>query len=634
MFFSTVGNEAQYQKYNNATSGLSATTTQGAIDEIDGTVDGLVDDAVQIDTDAVVDTFTLLAEFPPTASPIFWFEPTTPNPGTGSDGDYAFQADNNTIHEKVSGSWNQIGAGIITTGFWPVTPPAPGYTYSASIEAAINANPVITHVVVINGAPPVDDQGDLRALFSVGYTYPVTGGDIIRWNGMAQEWAVEAHTAGIVSYDNSTSGLAATDVQAAIDEVYAALDEADEIDYDNTTSGLAATDVQGAIDELVQDLSDGLAAQNEASEISYDNITSGLTATDVQAAIDELVQDLSDGLAAQNEASEISYDNITSGLTATDVQAAIDEVYAAHDEASEISYDGSTSGLSATDVQAAIDEVVAEQFTVVPRLWEQRAWSTLATGAVAPTANDGQPGWFWFDTVAEELYGPAVFDNTIPGMDWGTALANVVFSTSFPSNEAGDWYVVDDSGNYLLYEKKTTTNFDDLLRANGAGDFESVTNKIGGTDVYVDLTAVESSFGVTNTQTEFLSLEYATTKAWGGYWSDQIVEDISGTYEIQVGYANNFYLTMTGATTLNLPTDMNAQMLYSEGLSGKSSEISVIIKQGDGGPYTLTWGTMIEQPQTTLTITPHAGEADWFKFITFDNGTTWFVSRIGTRYFQ
>lgn len=64
MFFSTVGNEAQYQKYNNDTSGLSATTTQGAIDEIDGTVDGLVDDAVQIDTDAVVDTFTLLAEFP------------------------------------------------------------------------------------------------------------------------------------------------------------------------------------------------------------------------------------------------------------------------------------------------------------------------------------------------------------------------------------------------------------------------------------------------------------------------------------------------------------------------------------------------------------------------------------------
>lgn len=47
--------------------------------------------------------------------------------------------------------------------------------------------------------------------------------------------------------------------------------------YSNTTSGLVATNVQGAIDEL-----------HDADAIAYDNTTSGLTATNVQSAIDEI----------------------------------------------------------------------------------------------------------------------------------------------------------------------------------------------------------------------------------------------------------------------------------------------------------------------------------------------------------
>ena len=54
-----------------------------------------------------------------------------------------------------------------------------------------------------------------------------------------------------VTYDNTGSGLTATDVQAAIDEVFAnAIDSVDVI-YDNATSGLAAANVQAAIDETV-----------------------------------------------------------------------------------------------------------------------------------------------------------------------------------------------------------------------------------------------------------------------------------------------------------------------------------------------------------------------------------------------
>lgn len=56
---------------------------------------------------------------------------------------------------------------------------------------------------------------------------------------------------------------------------------ADKVTYDNTTSGLTATDVQAAIDEQI-------ANPPAATAIPYDNTTSGLTAAEVQAAIDEL----------------------------------------------------------------------------------------------------------------------------------------------------------------------------------------------------------------------------------------------------------------------------------------------------------------------------------------------------------
>ena len=58
--------------------------------------------------------------------------------------------------------------------------------------------------------------------------------------------------------------------------------EAINVNYDNTGSGMTATDVQSAIDELKGDI------PSTASDISYDNSGSGLTATDVQDAIDEI----------------------------------------------------------------------------------------------------------------------------------------------------------------------------------------------------------------------------------------------------------------------------------------------------------------------------------------------------------
>jgi hypothetical protein len=61
-------------------------------------------------------------------------------------------------------------------------------------------------------------------------------------------------SAADITYDNTTSGMTATNAKAALDELMAAveaIDTATELVYDNSTSGLAATTVKGAIDEIV-----------------------------------------------------------------------------------------------------------------------------------------------------------------------------------------------------------------------------------------------------------------------------------------------------------------------------------------------------------------------------------------------
>lgn len=66
-------------------------------------------------------------------------------------------------------------------------------------------------------------------------------------------------------YGMITGGGGSAEIQAA------------NVTYDNTSSGMTADDVQDAIDEL-----------HSSSNIAYDNTASGLTATNVKAALDEL----------------------------------------------------------------------------------------------------------------------------------------------------------------------------------------------------------------------------------------------------------------------------------------------------------------------------------------------------------
>ncbi|MBT8284706.1 MAG: hypothetical protein HKO75_04920, partial [Flavobacteriaceae bacterium] len=187
-------------------------------------------------------------------------------------------------------------------------------------------------------------------------------------------------TAAEVNYDNTTSGLAATDVQAALDEVAAGSTD----DQNISGSGLAGTNltigIENGASEVV-DLSSLVGTDDQtATEVTYDNTASGLVASDVQAAIDEInaaagtvaLVDNADGTYTFTDAggnittiSDTSIstmvDNLDGTYTYTDETGATQVI---NTNASSNPYDNTTSGLVATDVQAAIDEINAAAGTV------------------------------------------------------------------------------------------------------------------------------------------------------------------------------------------------------------------------------------------------------------------------------
>lgn len=72
---------------------------------------------------------------------------------------------------------------------------------------------------------------------------------------------------------------------------------ADNISFDNTGSGLSATDVDEAIKELESDIPE-IPSSYAASAVTYDNTQSGLSSNNAQDAIDEVKGDLDGAVSA------------------------------------------------------------------------------------------------------------------------------------------------------------------------------------------------------------------------------------------------------------------------------------------------------------------------------------------------
>ena len=212
-------------------------------------------------------------------------------------------------------------------------------------EIAVDASDNELKVRLNSATRTVVTEDQTQTLSNKTYTDPVLNGDV---SGTAID------TDDTLAANSDTKIPSQQAVKAYVDNATAGQDEASEITYDNANSGLTATNVQDAVDEVEGrlDTNEALATANSAAISAHladtvdahdasaiSNVPSGnLAATDVQSALNELQTDI-DGRATSSEitdhindptdahdASAISYDNATSGLTATEVQSAVDEV--------------------------------------------------------------------------------------------------------------------------------------------------------------------------------------------------------------------------------------------------------------------------------------------------------------------
>lgn len=164
----------------------------------------------------------------------------------------------------------------------------PNFTSLDSILQAIKETGVTTATTTKVGTvfQVVRTDSDCN-MFRFIATANYASGDTFTVDGVAVTTTAMDGTAlpaGAFVINQSVVGILNSGVLTIVGVVGASSVAAEDVTYDNTGTGLTATDVQAAIDEVVGDIPTGFAA----SAISYDNSGSGLSAADVQDAIDEL----------------------------------------------------------------------------------------------------------------------------------------------------------------------------------------------------------------------------------------------------------------------------------------------------------------------------------------------------------
>lgn len=155
--------------------------------------------------------------------------------------------------------------------------------------------------------------------------------------------------------------------------------DADEVPYDNTSSGLTATEVQGAIDEVDQNLDNHLNGgpnKHDAIEIDYER--NNVDKNDIQAGsieVESALSDLDDNKLSRSgnqpmtgdlnmASNDIVNPGLVDGRNVSNDGSKLDtiETNAKDDQdADEVPYDNSGSSLTATDVEAALDELDANK---------------------------------------------------------------------------------------------------------------------------------------------------------------------------------------------------------------------------------------------------------------------------------
>lgn len=368
--------------YDNTTSGLAAGEVQAAIDELETLISSVV----------AGDMFKAAYD-------------------TNDDNkvDAADLADNATNLDSQPGSYylnraNHIGTQLASTVDFDNT--LTGYA-ATNVQDAINEADIkieqeitdrttaITNI--LNGTTPAGDSDQLEGNGGVFY--------------LNRNNHVGTQDADTIDYDNGASGLAATNVQDAIDELDAAIDadgggDMTKAVYDTNDDGTVdsadfadnAGQLNGFSSSYHLDRTNHTGSQ-DATTVDFDNVASGLTAVNVQAAIDELdgridtnetaIADIISGAQKVGNADELdglSLSNVLNRNNHLGVQAA-----------TTVTYDNAGSSLSATDAQAAIDELDALVASAAGDM-TKAVYDTGDNGIVDNSELlEGQPGSYYLD---------------------------------------------------------------------------------------------------------------------------------------------------------------------------------------------------------------------------------------------
>ncbi|WP_175416256.1 tail fiber domain-containing protein [Aggregatimonas sangjinii] len=241
------------------------------------------------------------------------------------------------------------------------------YDNSVSGLTATNAQEAIDELV---GSGVVDADADpaneLQDISLSGTDLSISEGSTIDLSAIIPPGGTDDQNAAEVSFDNTTSGLVATNAQAAIDEL-ATSGLVDTDDQDLSLSGTTSQITDGTGVDLSPIIPPGGTDSQNAAEVPFNNTTSGLVATNAQAAIDELA---TSGLVDTDD-QDLSLSGTTLQITdgtGVDLSPIIPPGGTDDQNAGEVPFDNTTSGLVATNTQAAIDELAT---TTGASLWTE-----------------------------------------------------------------------------------------------------------------------------------------------------------------------------------------------------------------------------------------------------------------------
>jgi CHASE3 domain sensor protein len=223
---------------------------------------------------------------------------------------------------------------------WQPIRSGPGTGFGESKVIQLIGSPIVLLTVAsAPGVLAVDETNPASPVLYVANS--TTAGD---WTALGASGAdlaahladpTAAHTASAIS-NTPTGNLAATDVQAALNELQSDIDTRSLSSHThaasvitNTPSGnLAATNVQAALNELQSDIDTRSLSSHTHAASAITNTPSGnLAATDVQAALNELQSDIDvRSLSSHTHAASAITNTPSGNLAATDVQTALNEL--------------------------------------------------------------------------------------------------------------------------------------------------------------------------------------------------------------------------------------------------------------------------------------------------------------------